>query len=143
MPFGLTNAPDTFQSMMNKVLKDHINDFVVVYLGVILIFSNNDTDYEGYVRLVAEALPEPNSPPIQENVPFLSISRISRSHYCSGRCSYGPSCKVIPMFTKSKSSWTSQLLPSLYQGFSKIAAPITLTSKRPQMYMGSRATSCF
>ena len=39
MPFGLTNAPAVFQSLVNDVLRDMLNDFVFVYLDDILIFS--------------------------------------------------------------------------------------------------------
>ncbi|GBG80922.1 hypothetical protein CBR_g31478 [Chara braunii] len=53
MPFGLTNAAATFQSLMDKVFRNQINRFVVVYLDDILIFSKS---MEEYVRHLEEVL---------------------------------------------------------------------------------------
>ena len=41
MPFGLANAPATFQHMINDVLRDYLDVFVVAYLDDLLIFSTN------------------------------------------------------------------------------------------------------
>ena len=56
MPFGLTNAPAVFQHMMNDIFREHLDDFVVIYLDDILIFSKNEEEYEKHVRLVLEKL---------------------------------------------------------------------------------------
>jgi hypothetical protein len=58
MPFGLTNAPAVFQHMMNDIFREHLDDFVVIYLDDILIFSKNEEEHEKHVRLVLEKLRE-------------------------------------------------------------------------------------
>jgi hypothetical protein len=54
MFFGLTNSPATFQTMMNDILRDLINEGkVIVYLDDILIFTE---DFEEHRRLVCRVL---------------------------------------------------------------------------------------
>ncbi|KAI3368531.1 hypothetical protein L3Q82_025536, partial [Scortum barcoo] len=52
MPFGLTNAPAVFQSFINEILCEYLNDFVFVYLDDILIFSPNLATHQRHVRQV-------------------------------------------------------------------------------------------
>jgi hypothetical protein len=42
MPMGLCNAPATFQTLMNNTFYDCIDDFLLVYMDDLLIFSKNE-----------------------------------------------------------------------------------------------------
>jgi hypothetical protein len=56
MPFGLTNAPAVFQHLMNDIFREYMDEFVVVYLDDILIFSKNQENHDKHVRLVLATL---------------------------------------------------------------------------------------
>jgi hypothetical protein len=56
MPFRLTNAPATFQLMVNDTFKDYLDDFMVVYLDDILIYSETLKEHKKHVRLALECM---------------------------------------------------------------------------------------
>jgi hypothetical protein len=56
MSFGLTNAPVYFMNLMNKVFMEYLDRFVVVFIDVILVYSNNDSDHEEHLRMVLQKL---------------------------------------------------------------------------------------
>ncbi|RMZ74713.1 hypothetical protein DV737_g5810, partial [Chaetothyriales sp. CBS 132003] len=56
MPFGLVNAPATFQAYINKALSGLLDEFCVVYLDDILIFSQNEKEHEKHVKTVLQRL---------------------------------------------------------------------------------------
>ena len=58
MPFGLTNAPAVFQNLVNDLLRDMINKFVVVFLDDILVFSRSLDEHVLHVRTVLQRLLE-------------------------------------------------------------------------------------
>src|SRR5437588_57022 len=58
MPFGLCNAPATLQGMMNEVLREFLDQGVVVYLDDVLIYSKTMGEH---VRLVRKNTPQTHS----------------------------------------------------------------------------------
>ncbi|XP_036842776.1 uncharacterized protein K02A2.6-like [Oncorhynchus mykiss] len=49
MPFELTNAPAVFQDVVNDILFDMLNQFVIIYLDDILVFSRLAQEHVLYV----------------------------------------------------------------------------------------------
>lgn len=56
MPFGLTNAPAAFMDLMNKVFKLYLDQFVIFFIGDILIYSSYSEDHERPVRIALHIL---------------------------------------------------------------------------------------
>jgi deoxyuridine 5'-triphosphate nucleotidohydrolase len=56
MPFGLTNAPATFQRLMNKVFKNQLNKFVIIYLDDTNVYSTTFEDHLLHLRIVFDKL---------------------------------------------------------------------------------------
>jgi len=56
MPFGVVNTPATFQTMMNKILREFLDHGAVVYLDDILIYSENMDDHIKLVQKVLDRL---------------------------------------------------------------------------------------
>ena len=52
MPFGLTNAPAAFMDMMNRVFHPYLDQFVVVFIDDILMYSKDAQEHEHHLRIV-------------------------------------------------------------------------------------------
>ncbi|KAL0449360.1 UNVERIFIED_CONTAM: Retrovirus-related Pol polyprotein from transposon.6 [Sesamum latifolium] len=58
MPFGMTNAPATFSTLMNQVLHGFLDEFVVVYLDDIVVYSGTLAEHVEHLRQVLMRLRE-------------------------------------------------------------------------------------
>ena len=58
MPFSLTNAPAAFMDLMNRVFRPYLDQFVVVFIDDILVFSKNEEEHEQHLKIVLQTLRE-------------------------------------------------------------------------------------
>ncbi|GBG59915.1 hypothetical protein CBR_g66721 [Chara braunii] len=56
MPFGLTNAPATFQRTMNDIFRDILEQYVIVYLDDILVYSRTLKEHLRHLHDVLDRL---------------------------------------------------------------------------------------
>jgi hypothetical protein len=54
MSFGLTNAPAHFMYLMNSVFMPELDQFVVVFIDDILMYSKSMEEHEEHLRIVLQ-----------------------------------------------------------------------------------------
>jgi hypothetical protein len=139
VPFGLTNAPIVFMCLMNGILRNYLDKFVIVFLDGILIYSKFEEDHEHHLRLVLQLL--------RENQLYARLSKCSfyqkQIHYL-GHIISEQGITVDPENIKAIRGWPTPInvsdiryfmgLDSYYRrfivGFSKISHPITSLQKK-------------
>ena len=56
MPFGLTNAPAAFMDLMHRVFQPYLDQFFIVFVDDILIYSQSELEHECHLRIVLQLL---------------------------------------------------------------------------------------
>ncbi|KAL0336521.1 UNVERIFIED_CONTAM: Transposon Ty3-G Gag-Pol polyprotein [Sesamum radiatum] len=58
MPFGLIDAPAAFMALMNRTFQEYLDQFVIVFIDDILLYSKNREEHEQHLRIVLQILKE-------------------------------------------------------------------------------------
>ena len=56
MSFGLTNSPVAFMDLMNLVFRPYVDQFVIVFIDDILVYSKDQEIHDTHLRVVLETL---------------------------------------------------------------------------------------
>ena len=56
MPFGLTNALTAFMDLMHRVFQPYLDQFVVIFVDDIFIYSQSEEEHEDNLRIILQAL---------------------------------------------------------------------------------------
>ena len=54
MLFGLTNAPATFMDLMHRVFQPYLDQFIMVFVDDIMVYSQSKGDHENHLRVVLQ-----------------------------------------------------------------------------------------
>ena len=58
MPFGLMNAPVAFMDLVHRVFQLYLDQFMVVFIDDILVYSKSEEEHEDHLRIILQALRE-------------------------------------------------------------------------------------
>ena len=143
MPFGLTNAPAAFMDLMNRVFKEYLDKFVIVFIDDILIYSKSVEEHEQHLRMVLEML--------RGNKLYAKFTKcefwLKKVHFL-GHIVSKEGISVDPAKIEAVSAWpvpknVTEIrsflgLAGYYrrfvEGFSRLAAPLTALIKKGRKY---------
>ncbi|GJZ15209.1 putative reverse transcriptase domain-containing protein [Tanacetum coccineum] len=153
MPFGLTNAPAVFMDLMNRVCRQYLDKFVIVFVDDISIYSKTREEHEEHLGLVLELLKKERL-----YAKFSKCEFWLREVQFLGHVINGEGIHVDPSKIESVKNWEAPRplsevrlfleLVGYYRrfikNFSKIAKPLTvLTQKSKTFNWGEEQENAF
>ncbi|KAL4028410.1 hypothetical protein IC575_011606 [Cucumis melo] len=152
MSFGLTNAPAVFIDLMNRVFREFLDTFVIVFIDDILIYSKTEAEREEHLRIVLQTL--------RDNKLYAKFSKCEfwlkqvsfLGHVVSkARVSVDPA-KIEAVTGWTRPSTVSEVCSFLglagyyrrfVENFSRIATPLTQLTRKGAPFVWSKACEGF
>ncbi|KAA0051542.1 pol protein [Cucumis melo var. makuwa] len=148
MSFGLTNATTVFMDLMNRVFREFLDTFVIVFIDDILIYFKTEAEHEEHLRMVLETL--------RANKLYAKFSKCEfwlkqvsfLGHVVSKAGVSMDPAKIEPVTSWSRLSTVSEVrsfldLAGYYrrfvENFSRIATPLTQLTRKGAPFVWSKA----
>ncbi|TYK03209.1 pol protein [Cucumis melo var. makuwa] len=153
MSFGLTNAPTVFMDLMNRVFREFLDTFVIVFIDDILIYSKTEAEHEEHLRMVLQTL--------RDNKLYAKFSKCEfwlKQLSFLGHVVSKAEVSVDPAKIEVVTSWTRPSTVSevrsflglagyyrrFVENFSRIATPLTQLTRKGAPFVWSKACEeCF
>ncbi|KAL0556560.1 hypothetical protein IC582_005074 [Cucumis melo] len=148
MSFGLTNALAIFMDLMNRVFKDFLDSFVIVFIDDILIYSKTEAEHEEHLHQVLETL-RANRLYVKFSKCEFWLKKVSfLGHVVSSEGVSVDPAKIEAITNWPRSSTVSEIrsflgLAGYYrrfvEDFSRIASPLTQLTRKGTPFVWSSA----
>ncbi|KAL0557203.1 hypothetical protein IC582_005721 [Cucumis melo] len=148
MSFGLTNAPAVFMDLMNRVFREFLDTFVIVFIDDILIYSKTEAEHEKHLRMVLQTL--------RDNKLYAKFSKCEfwlKQVSFLGHVVSKAGVSVDPAKIEAVTGWTRPSTVSevrsflglagyyrrFVENFSRIATPLTQLTRKGAPFIWSKA----
>ncbi|KAL0551238.1 hypothetical protein IC582_010324 [Cucumis melo] len=146
--FGLTNAPAVFMDLMNRVFREFLDTFVIVFIDDILIYSKTEAEHEEHLRMVLQTL--------RDNKLYAKFSKCEfwlKQVSFLGHVVSKAGVSVDPAKIEAVTGWTRPSTVSevrsflglagyyrrFVENFSRIATPLTQLTRKGAPFVWSKA----
>jgi hypothetical protein len=153
MSFGLTNAPAVFMDTLNRVFHDYLDQFTIVFIDNILIYSKMSEEHEEHLRKILERLRSEKLYAKLEKREFWldNVSFLRHVIFGKGVVVDLEKVKAVVEWTRPTNVFEIQSFLGLagyyrrfIEGFSKLSGPSTaLTRKNAHFVWTDECEQCF
>ena len=139
MPFGLTNEPAAFMDLMHEAFQPYLDQFIVVFVDDILIYSQFKREHEDHLRIVLQLLRDHQLYAKFNNCEFWLTEVRFLGHMVSASClSIDPEkVEAVMSWERTKSVFEIRSFLGLdgyyrrfLEDFSRLAAPMTRVTRK-------------